>query len=437
MIPILVSLTVHLSDTIPGSAAEKTKNQALVDLRRILDETGRLEPSKEAALTILAFNLDADSSRSIYEKGSIEYIKEEPASCLFDVFWSAVFKDTDQDKNKNKEDTTYRYSYTSEFRLISVETGSVIGGFRAEGSGFGDSYSMAREMAWLDWMSGVELGIREMFRVQGKVKKTRGSWWNKKVDVDIGKAQGVEEGHTYSVWKTYKGGARRRVGLVEITETHPSWSRAKVLHGTYEIGKGDILYEETRPRLWQGVVRVMPGAGYAYDDQRLVARAKDIYFGFRPSAAYYTLAPEFGLEFTRHASAWGLENWVMGVGRADIIPEYLGLTCDLGMGFFWHHQPIKQGIILEGEPEGAETFGLGLRASAGLRLLFGEDFSVFGLVGWRAGIQTPWVYYLEGDSSGTSSESKGDWKRVPSEYLEDGDLKIFGPVITIGFAFKL
>ncbi|MGB9589436.1 MAG: hypothetical protein ACP5QG_06415 [candidate division WOR-3 bacterium] len=435
MICVLVSLTVHLSDTIPGSASEMAKREAISDVKRILDETGRLETSEHAAMTILAFDLDADSSRNIYEKGSIEYIKEEPASCLLDIIFSAIFKDTDEDKNK--EDTTCRYSYCSEFRLISVETGEIIGGFRVEGTGFGKSYSMAREIAWLDWESDVKLSIREMFRIQGKIEKTRGSWWNKKVEVNIGKSQGVEEGHTYSVWKTYKGGARRRVGLVEITETHPSWSSAKVLYGTYEIGRGDILYEETRPRLWQGVVRVMPEAGYAYDQQRFVARAKDLYFGFRPSIAYYTLAPEFGLEFTRHGSAWGLENWIMGIGRTDIIPEHLSLTGDLGMGFFWHHQPIKEGVILEGEPDGAETFGLGLRASAGLRFLFGEDFSVFGLIGWRAGIQTPWVYYLEGDSSGTSSESKEKWRRVPSEYLQDGDLRIFGPVITIGFAFKL
>mgnify|MGYP005834187877 CR=1 FL=1 len=435
MIPVMLSLSVNLLDSIPGSASLHSKKEALADVRRILDETGRLEPSKEAALTILAFDLEADSSRNIYEKGSVEYMKEEPVSCLFETFWSAISKDTSH--GKNEKDTTYRYNYSSEFRLISVETGEIIGGFRAEGSGFGYSYSTARRMALLDWNYTVELGIREMFRVQGKITRTKGSWWGKKADIDIGKAQGVEEGHTYSVWKAYEGGARRKVGLVEITETHPSWSRAKVLYGTYNISKDDILYEETRPRLWQGVVRVIPKGGYAYDDQRLVATAKDLYFGFRPSVAYYTLAPEFGFEFTRHGSAWGLESWVMGVGRTDVVPEYLGLIGDLGLGFFWHHQPIKEGVILEGDPEGAETFGLGLRASAGLQILFGQDFSVFGTIGWRAGIQTPWVYYLEGDSSGVSSESNGEWISVPGQYLEDGDLRIFGPVITIGFAFKI
>jgi len=431
VIPVMLSLSVNLSDSIPGSAPAKVRKQALAEVKRILDETGRLEPSAEAALSILAFDLDADSSRSIYDKTSVKYVKEEPASCLLDFLVRAIFKESEKG-----EDTIYRYNYSSEFRVISVETGEVIGGFRAEGSGFGDSYSAARRMAWLDWKSGVELGIREMFRVQGRITRTKGSWWGKKADIDIGKAQGVEKGHTYSVWKTYEGGARRRVGLVEVTETHPSWSRAKVLRGAYEIGKGDILYEETRPRLWQGVVRVMPQGGYAYDDQRLVAAAKDLYFGFRPSVAYYTLAPEFGLEFTRHGSAWGIESWVMGVGRTDVVPEYLGLIGDIGLGFFWHHQPIKEGVILEGDPEGAETFGLGVRASAGAQILFGEDFSVFGTIGWRAGIQTPWAYYLEGDSSGISSESNGDWIRVPGKYLQDGDLQIFGPVITIGFAFK-
>mgnify|MGYP001077021421 CR=1 FL=1 len=434
MIPAIISLSVSLSDSIPGSAPVSAKSEALSDVRRILDRTGRLEPSDGAALTILAFDLDADSSRKIYDKASVEYIKEEPVSCLFDFLFMAIFSEEEEEES---EDTVYRYSYCSEFRLIDVETGKVLGGFRAEGSGLGDSYSEARRMAWLDWKSGVELGVREMFRVQGRITGIHGTWWGKRVNLDIGKAQGVKEGYTYSVWKTYEGGARRRVGLVEVTETHPSWSRARVLHGTYEIEKGDIIYEETRPRLWQGVVRITPLSGYAYEDQRLVARAKDLYFGFRPSVAYYTLAPEFGLEFTRHGSAWGLENWIMGVGRADIVPEYMGLTGDLGLGLFWHHQPIKQGVILEGEPTGAESFGLGLRASAGIRLLFGEDFSVFGTVGWRAGIQTPWAYYLKGDSSGTSSESKGEWRRVPAEYLQDGDLRIFGPVITIGFAFKL
>jgi hypothetical protein len=433
VIPALISLSVSLSDSVLGSASAGAKADALREVKRALERTGRLEPSEQASFTILAFDLDADSSRNIYEKGSVEYIKEEPVSCLFDFLFRAVFNEG----NEEGEDTVYGYNYFSDFRLIEVESGKVVGGFRVEGRGLGSSYSEAREMARLDWERGVELGIREMFRVQGRITGTLGTWWGRRVNLDIGKAQGVKEGHAYSVWKTYSRGARRRVGLVEVTETHPSWSRAKVLHGTYEIDKGDIIYEETRPRLWQGVLRVTPQSGYAYNDKGLVAPAKDLYFGFRPSVAYYTFAPEFGLEFTRHASAWGFENWIMGTGRADLIPEYLGLTGDLGLGLFWHHQPIKQGVILEGEPDGAETFGLGLRASAGFQLAFGEDFSVFGLFGWRAGIQTPWVYYLKADPLETESGSRGEWRSVSPKYLQDGDLRIFGPVITIGFAFKL
>ncbi|MEO0141072.1 MAG: hypothetical protein ABIM88_05950 [candidate division WOR-3 bacterium] len=435
MLSALLALSVNISDTIPGSAEDNTKAKALSKVKRIADETGRISPSEHLAQSILAFTLDADSFRNIYDKASLEYMKEEPISCLFETFWSAMVEDTSKDKKE--KDTTYTYAYTSEFRLIRVETGEILGGFRAEGTGFGDSYSAARSMAWAEWEQDVELGFREMFRVQGRITQLTGFWWNKKARLDIGKNQGVEEGHIYSVWKAYEGGAKRRVGLLEITETHPAWSKGKVLHGTYEVSEGDLLYEETRPRLWQGVVRVYPLSGYAYDRTRLVAPAKDIYLGVRPSVAYKPLAPEFGLEFTRHGSAWGLENWIMGVGRADLIPEYMGFLGDLGFGLFWHHQPISKEVILEGNPSGAETFGLGIRADAGIRLVFGEDFSVFGTLGWRGGIQTPWAYYYKPDSTDQSNESQRGWRSVPPEYLEDGDLRIFGPVISLGFAFKI